>query len=112
MKNRICTLGLLAAALIIAPNSAFAGQNSSSSNQELNQSVYVNGSRNSANVHGTQITNQSQQKSSACGYRVGSQRQRSNQIMNQNVGIVGHRNRVNVSGTQRTNQEQVAYRGC
>jgi hypothetical protein len=111
MKNQICALGLLAAALIIAPNAAFAGQ-SQGANQELNQSVYVNGSGNSANVNGIQITNQNQRKKGYCSHRSGSQRQRSDQLLNQNVGISGHRNRVNVNGEQRTNQNQVNASKC
>lgn len=104
MKNSIYALGLLAAVLMI-PNAAFAGSKQDA-NQELNQSVYVNGSGNSANVNGTQITGQNQRKRGYCSHRSGSQRQYSDQLLNQNVGINGHHNRVNVNGEQKTTQQQ------
>lgn len=104
MKNSIYALGFLAAVLMI-PNAAFAGSKQDA-NQELNQSVYVNGSGNSANVNGTQITTQNQRKKAYCSHRSGSQRQYSDQLLNQNVGINGHHNRVNVNGEQKTTQQQ------
>jgi hypothetical protein len=113
MKNSIYALGLLAAVMIV-PNAAFAGQ-SQGATQELNQSIYVNGSGNSAHVNGTQITNQDQyrQRQRHCRYRSGSQRQTSDQLLNQNVGISGHRNRVTVNGVQQNNQSQVSTnKGC
>ncbi|BAZ08310.1 hypothetical protein NIES4071_01150 [Calothrix sp. NIES-4071] len=111
MRNSIFALGLLAAVLIV-PNAAFAGSRQEAT-QELNQSVYVNGSGNSANVNGTQITNQNQTRNRQryCGRSSGSQRQYSDQLLNQNVGISGRHNQVNVNGTQRTTQNQVKS-GC
>jgi hypothetical protein len=111
MKTPIYALSLLAA-VIIVPNAAFAGS-SQEATQELNQSIYINGSGNSAHVNGTQVTTQNQvrNRQNYCGRRSGSQRQYSDQLLNQNVGINGRRNQVNINATQKTTQNQIKS-GC
>lgn len=84
MIKKISTLGLLAAAFIIAPNAAFAGQ---SATQETNQVVTVVGSGSRSIQRANQVTIQRQnrfgRRNRRCG--VDSQSQRSNQRIDQNA---------------------------
>jgi hypothetical protein len=109
MKNRICTLAFLAAALIIAPGAAYA-QQGQAAEQNMNQNVVIGGSGNSVNTSGTQISNQHQKKTGWCNY--GKQIQNSGQNLGQNAVVFGHGNRVNIDAVQRNVQRQASSGGC
>ncbi|MEA5595227.1 hypothetical protein [Rivularia sp. UHCC 0363] len=84
MIKKISTLGLLAAALMIAPNAAFAGQTTT---QEANQESTVIGSGSRVIQNGRQVSIQRQDnlgpRNRRCG--VDSQSQQSNQRIDQNA---------------------------
>ncbi|MEA5572519.1 hypothetical protein [Calothrix sp. UHCC 0171] len=109
MKNKIYTFGFLAAALIISPGAALA-QQSQGTTQNMDQNVVIGGSGNSVRTSGTQITNQSQQKTGWCNS--GAQIQGSGQNLAQNAVVFGHGNRVNIDAIQRTVQQQRAAGRC
>ncbi len=109
MKNRIYTLGFLAAALIISPGAALA-QQGQAANQDMNQNVIIGGSGNSVSTSGTQITNQNQKKTGSCNY--GGQYQNSAQNLGQNAVVFGHGNRVNIDAIQKTAQQQASAGRC
>ncbi len=84
MIGKISTFGLLAAALIVAPSTAFAGQGTT---QEINQEATAIGSGSRAVQNSRQISIQRQQRIGPRNGRCNkdSQSQRSNQRIDQNA---------------------------
>ncbi len=106
MMKKSYTFGLLAAALIIAPTAAFAGQQDQNNTQILNQSATVGGTNNSVNQHGSQLGIQTQtQLGNRCNS--GSQRADNLQVINQDAAVYGRNNHVNQDAIQKTIQSQI-----
>ena len=97
MKRNLA-FGLIAAAMIVAPSTAFAGD--SASRQEINQSATAIGNGSSVNQQAKQTSIQEQR-----GSRPGD-RQRSNQLINQD-GVAIDGGRVEQRATDFNRQEQI-----
>ena len=104
MKN-ISSFGLLAAAMMIAPTAAFAGQ---TSHQELNQNASAVG-YSQVNQHANQV-NLQQQSRLGHGHRCQSrpQSQHSTQILNQNGAAIDG-SLVSQQANQFNRQSQLRY---
>lgn len=107
MIEKISTLGLLAAALIIVPNAAFAGQGTT---QEINQEATVIGSGSRVNQRANQVSTQRQERlrfgsrKRRCG--VDTQSQRSNQRIDQSAVAIDN-GVVDQNASQRNMQRQL-----
>ncbi|NJL10933.1 MAG: hypothetical protein HC908_14250 [Calothrix sp. SM1_7_51] len=108
------TFGLFAAAaLMIAPSAAFAGQ-TAVSNQNQDQTTYVSGENNTVVQEGTQSNRQNQLNQSGRGRgrynscRRGSSPQTavSEQSQRQRADVSGYDNTVAQVGNQRSSQRQ------
>ncbi len=95
--NKNLAFGLIAAAMIVAPTTAFAGD--SASRQEINQSATAIGNGSSVSQQAKQTSIQEQR-----GARPGD-RQRSNQLINQD-GVAIDGGRVEQRATDFNRQQQ------
>jgi hypothetical protein len=100
MLKKNLAFGLIAAAMIVAPGAAFAGD-TSVSRQEINQSAAAIGNRSTVSQEAKQTSIQSQR-----GYRAGNRSQRSNQVINQD-GVAIDGGRVEQRATDFNRQEQI-----
>ncbi|MBD2773141.1 hypothetical protein [Iningainema tapete] len=103
--KKIHAFGLLAAALIVAPSTAFAGQDGSNV-QILNQNNTVSGYNNSSSQRGQQYSTQNQ-SSSGRYKKTGRQRADNLQIINQDAGVYGVGNQSRQEAIQRNVQRQI-----
>jgi hypothetical protein len=103
MVNKTYSFGLLAAALILVPSAAFAGDQGSQ--QELNQSATAVGSGSRVNQHADQTSIQYQnQAGRGCN---AAQSQGSAQLINQN-GLAVNGSLVDQRANQLNRQTQIA----
>jgi hypothetical protein len=101
MLKKNFTFGLIAAAMILTPGSAFAGDQSSSL-QEINQSATAIGNRSRVNQEAKQTSIQTQR-----GAGNGKRTQRSKQVINQN-GVAIDGGKVNQRAIDFNRQEQIS----
>lgn len=111
MLKKYSVLGIVAAAVMIAPSAAFAGQDAFSE-QNLNQSAVVYGSNNTVVQSGQQRNFQNQRRSGGrsslfCRSRGGRQTASSTQNMSQGAFVTGEYNTVVQQGRQDNVQSQV-----
>lgn len=97
--KKYLAFGLIAAAMIVAPATAFAGD-SSTTRQEINQSATAIGNGSSVNQQAKQTSIQEQR-----GSRTGDRTQRSNQLINQD-GVAIDGGRVEQRATDFNRQQQ------
>lgn len=99
MKKNL-VFGLIAAAMIVAPTAAFAGD-SSVTRQEINQTATAIGNGSSVNQQAKQTSIQEQR-----GSRTGNRIQRANQLINQD-GVAIDGGRVEQRATDFNRQQQI-----
>jgi hypothetical protein len=106
MFKKTYTFGLLAAALIIVPTAAFAGDQGSQ--QELDQSATAVGSGSRVNQHADQTSIQYQNRPGRYSGCNANQSQASSQLIHQN-GLAVNGSLVDQRANQLNRQSQIAH---